>query len=135
MDDPGYQAPNAGETAQIQFINEMGSEARVLLYEDAKECRNRSVLKPILAPGASSNTAVATDRDLAFTMDMQNATIFCISTRSFRPVPGKAYVMRFQETPGGCTIVGWEDQRPIALAMRKWIRSWGDGGPFCTPLK
>jgi hypothetical protein len=130
-----YQAPATGEVARIKFVNDMGSEARVLLYDDATECRNRSMLEPVLAPGASSDTTVTAGRDLAFTMDMQNATIYCISTRSFRPVAGKTYVMHFQETPTGCDILGLEDQRPIALPKRKWIRSWGDSGPFCAPPK
>jgi hypothetical protein len=130
-----YQAPVAGDVARIKFINTMGSEARVLLYGDATECRNRSMLKPVLAPGASSDTTVEAGRDLAFTMDMQNAVVYCISTRSFRPVAGKTYVMYFQETPRGCDILGLGDQRPIDLTKRKWIRSWGDAGPFCAALK
>jgi hypothetical protein len=130
-----YQAPVAGEVARIKFVNQMGSEARVLLYGDATQCRDRSMLKPVLAPSASSDTTVAAGRELAFTMDMQNATIFCISTRSFRPVAGKTYVMYFQETPTGCGILGLEDQHPIDLTKRKWIRSWGDAGPFCEALK
>jgi hypothetical protein len=130
-----YQAPVGGEVARIKFINTMGSEARVLLYGDATECRNRSMLKPVLAPNASSDTTVAAGRDLAFTMDMQNAVVYCISTRSFRPVAGKTYVMYFQEAPTGCNILGLEDQRPMDLTRRKWIRSWDDAGPFCAALK
>jgi hypothetical protein len=130
-----YQAPVAGDVARIKFVNQMGSEARVLLYDDATQCRNRSMLQPVLAPNASSDTTVAAGRDLAFTMDMQNATVYCISTRSFRPVAGKSYVMYFQETARGCDILSFEDQRRLDVTKRKWIRSWGDSGPFCEALK
>jgi hypothetical protein len=132
---PDYEAPASGEVARIEFVNDTSTKERVLLYGDAAECRNQSILTPSLAPGASITATVAADRDLAFTTDRVIGDKICMSTRSFHPEAGKTYVMHFQAVADGCSVFGTEGQRPVALAKRNWIRPFDESGSFCTPLQ
>ena len=95
------------------------------------------MLEPVPAPSASSETTVAAGRDLAFTMDMQNAVVFCISTRSFQvPRREEHHVMYPQEAPRGCDVLGLEG----SASHRSSPSANGSGrgampGPFCEALK
>jgi hypothetical protein len=131
----GYQAPVAGALARIDFVNDTPVKARVLLYDDAAECRKQSIFDRGLAPGANHTATVAADKDLAFGVDRTNGDQFCMSTRSFRPQAGKTYTIHFRDAEGGCTVLGMEGQRSVTLAARQWIRPLTESGSFCTPLR
>ncbi|MEI9888339.1 MAG: hypothetical protein WDN08_17930 [Rhizomicrobium sp.] len=131
-----YVAPVGEDLAEATVINMASEPVSIFIYGDAKECTDRKVISPIVAPGERRTLGLAAKRYVAMTVIEAIGNRACFATFDFRPEAGGRYNIRFKQSGDACFVLvtdlhGGAQERPVHINKRVWTRPFVERSPSC----